>query len=81
MELSDSTFDSWEVYTFPLLTLLALQYQWIAAYKNIWVISSPCEYLQTLGLLGQLTVSMYLFIKNKLLENQFLTWDLKIGMT
>ena len=40
--------------------------------QNIWVISTPCKFLQTLGLVGQLTVSLYLFIKKKLLENQFL---------
>ena len=40
--------------------------------QNIWVICTTCEFLQTLGLVGQLTVLLYLIIKKKLLENQFL---------
>ena len=31
--------------------------------------STPCRFLQTLGHVGQLTVSLHLFIKKKLLEN------------
>ena len=37
----------------------------------MWVISTPCGFLQTLGPVGQLTVPLYLFIKKKLQENQF----------
>ena len=31
--------------------------------QNMWVISTPSEFLQTLGYVGHLTVSLYLFIK------------------
>ena len=40
-----------------------------------------CQYLQTLEFVGQLIVPFYLFIKKKLLEHQFLSQDLKSGMT